>query len=96
VRSIASGKVERLEVVVGHQARAMVGDVVAAQPRRLDRQQRRRCADMAVVGAGGIDHEGVGQAGAARQGAKHAHGHRRAADVAGADEEDPDRHGRRP
>ena len=51
---------------------------------------------MAVKGAGRIDDELVLHAGALARRAEHAGRHGRAADVAGADEEDADGHGSGP
>ena len=87
---------EALEIGVGQQPRLVVGDVVAAPPRRPDGERRRRLAGMAFVGAGRVDDEGVGKARSADQGREHTLGHGRAADIAGADEKDADGHGSPP
>ena len=51
----------------------------------------RRLADVPGAGAGRVGHDAIGQPGLRDQVAKHRFGHRRAADIAEADEQDIDR-----
>ena len=80
-------QLEGLEIVRRYLARAQPAEIVAAAPRVLLRALIRRLADVVVVRPGRIDADLVGQARLTHQPPHDAVGGRRAADVAGADEE---------
>ena len=79
-------EVEAGEIAVFHLPRALAGDVDAAIARRILRAGVRRLARMPMAEAGRIDLEEMQHALLLGDPAKDTFGHRRAADIAEADE----------
>ena len=82
-------KVEAGEIAVLHLPRALARDVDAATSRRLLRADVRRLADMPMTEAGGVDVEEIKHTLLLGDAAEDAFGHRRSADIAETDEEEP-------